>query len=95
MALKIDRLRLQVTVDGREVSLAPAEWKVLFALLDADGGVLDRATLLRRIVGEERSLDLKTRTVDQHIARLRRKLGPTGRQRIGTRWGYGYQYLVR
>jgi DNA-binding response OmpR family regulator len=58
--------------DGREVGLAPKELDLLLALLDADGAAVSRLDLLRRVWGY--SAAAVTRTVDTHVAELRRKL---------------------
>jgi DNA-binding response OmpR family regulator len=57
---------------GRSVELAPKELELLLALLEADGAAVSRLDLLRRVWGYAASV--VTRTVDTHIAELRRKL---------------------
>jgi DNA-binding response OmpR family regulator len=58
--------------DGRPVSLRPREYDLLVALCRRRGEVLGRAELLRDVWGYGN--DVVTRTVDTHIAELRRKL---------------------
>ncbi|MDP3541055.1 MAG: response regulator transcription factor [Elusimicrobiota bacterium] len=77
-ALRVDFARHEVKVKGRPVRLATKEFRVLELLLEADGKVLSRDALLERVWEHDAGLDLDTRTVDQHIARLRRKLGEAG-----------------
>jgi two-component system, OmpR family, alkaline phosphatase synthesis response regulator PhoP len=60
---------------GRPVELTPKEFDLLAALLRAEGAVVPREELLRRVWGY-RSL-VVTRTLDSHVAELRRKLEPT------------------
>ena len=88
--MSIDVDRHQVTVKGKLVRLAPKEFSLLRLLVEADGKVLSRDQLLELIWGHEKSMEIDTRTVDQHVARLRRKLGPEG-SRITTVPNFGYQ----
>jgi DNA-binding response OmpR family regulator len=61
-----------VTRAGESVSLAPLEFDLLVALLRRDGAVVSRLDLLREVWGYRAVV--VTRTVDTHIAELRRKL---------------------
>ncbi|MBI2384767.1 MAG: response regulator transcription factor [Elusimicrobia bacterium] len=88
--LAVDFARHEVTVEGRPVKLATKEFRVLELLLEADGKVLTRDALLQLVWEHDAGLDLDTRTVDQHIARLRRKLGAAGRL-IATVPNFGYK----
>jgi len=88
--LVVDFARHEVSVAGRPVRLATKEFRVLELLLEADGKVLSRDALLELVWGHDAGLDLDTRTVDQHIARLRRKLGAAGKL-IGTVPNFGYK----
>jgi DNA-binding response OmpR family regulator len=89
-AMTIDVDRHQVTVKGKLVRLAPKEFFLLRLLVEADGKVLTRDKLLELIWGHDKSMEIDTRTVDQHVARLRRKLGEEG-SRITTVPNFGYQ----
>lgn len=89
-AMSIDVARHQVTVKGKPVRLAPKEFSLLRLLVEADGKVLSRDQLLELIWGHDKSMEIDTRTVDQHVARLRRKLGEEG-SRISTVPNFGYQ----
>ncbi len=62
----------QVLLDGREVPLRPRERDLLFALLDRPGQGISRQRLLRQVWGYADGVD--SRTVDWHVAELRRKL---------------------
>lgn len=88
--LRVDLARHEVKVGGRAVRLATKEFRVLTILLEADGKVLTRDALLELVWGHEAGLGLDTRTVDQHIARLRRKLGAAGAL-IETVPNFGYK----
>jgi DNA-binding response OmpR family regulator len=58
---------------GEPVSLAPKEFDLLMALIRRRGAVASRAELLDE-VWEYANTDVETRTVDIHVAELRRKL---------------------
>ena len=77
-----------VQADGADVALTYKEYELLCALLEADGRVLTRDTLLSTIWGYD--FDGDTRTVDVHIRRLRQKLGEAG-SCIETVKGIGYK----
>jgi DNA-binding response OmpR family regulator len=59
---------------GELVALRPKELDLLLALLQHNGRVVSRTELLREVWGYETSV--VSRTVDTHIAELRRKLEP-------------------
>ncbi|OIO06036.1 MAG: DNA-binding response regulator [Elusimicrobia bacterium CG1_02_63_36] len=88
--LEVDAERHEVRIKGRPTTLTPKEFEFLRLLFRADGKVLSRDTLLERIWGYDKSMDIDTRTVDQHIARLRKKLRSEG-QRILTVTNAGYR----
>jgi two-component system alkaline phosphatase synthesis response regulator PhoP len=60
------------------VALTTKEFEFLKLLLSAGGRALSRDTLLEKVWGYDRSMEIDTRTIDQHVARLREKLGPEG-----------------
>ena len=60
---------------GDTVSLTPREFDLLLALLRRHGAVASRFELLEEVWGDENA-DVETRTVDVHVAELRRKLEP-------------------
>jgi DNA-binding response OmpR family regulator len=57
-----------------EIPLAPKEFDLLWALVEANGAAVSRARLMERVWGY--GADVLSRTVDTHIAELRRKLEP-------------------
>jgi len=89
-ALRVDFARHEVKVKGRCVRLATKEFQLLARLLEADGKVLTRDRLLEMIWGHEKDMEIDTRTVDQHVARLRAKLGAAAAL-IETVPNYGYK----
>jgi DNA-binding response OmpR family regulator len=72
--LTIDLDRLEVRRGGSVVSLTPAEFRLLRALVEARGRVLTRQVLLDSLYGPAQG-DALERTVDVHVGRLRDKLG--------------------
>ncbi|HXS99289.1 MAG TPA: response regulator transcription factor [Elusimicrobiota bacterium] len=90
----IDFERHETTVKGQVVYLAPKEFAILKLLIEANGKVLSREQLLRLIWGHDEDVEIDTRTVDQHIARLRRKLGSAS-DRISTVPNFGYQFKMK
>lgn len=74
--IELDSERYETRVRGKAVALSSKEYEFLKCLLEADGRALSRDQLLEKVWGYERSMEIDTRTVDQHIARLREKLGP-------------------
>lgn len=73
--LEIDFNRYECLVGGVLAPLTSKEWELLKLLVGARGRALSRPEILKEVWGYDRGLDLDTRTVDQHIARLRDKLG--------------------
>lgn len=88
--LEVDFERHEVKIGGKDVLLTPKEFEFLKLLIEAKGKVLSRDYLLERVWGYEKSMDIDTRTVDQHIAHLRRKLRDEGK-RIVTVTNFGYE----
>jgi len=76
------------TLDGTRIELAPREYDLLLALVRAQGEALSRERLLKEVWGIE--FEPGTNTVDVHVARLRRRLGPRGKELITTVVGVGY-----
>jgi DNA-binding response OmpR family regulator len=72
--VEIDPAARRVTVSGGEVHLTPLEFDLLLRLASSSGTVLSRERLLADVWGY--SYGSGARTVDSHVASLRRKLGP-------------------
>lgn len=77
--------------DGQEVRLTPKEFDLLVALVRRRGAVATRVALLREVWGHRAAV--LSRTVDTHIAELRRKLEehPGKPRHILTVHRYGYR----
>jgi two-component system, OmpR family, response regulator ResD len=80
-----------VTVEGEPVHLTAKEFDLLTCFLEHQGIVLSRERLLDIVWGM--SYPGGTRTVDMHVAQLRRKLGPV--DAIRTVRGSGYKLLAQ
>jgi len=76
-------------LDGAEILLTATEFKLLRTLLEREGRVQSRAQLLETVWHAQP--DIRTRTVDMHLQRLRRKLGSVGSW-IETVRGAGYRF---
>ena len=92
--IAIDFERHETTVKGQVVYLAPKEFAILKLLIEANGKVLSREQLLQMIWGHDVDVEIDTRTVDQHIARLRHKLRSAS-ERIVTVPNFGYQVRMK
>ena len=89
--LRVDEDARAVTVDGRAVPLKQLEYRLLLTLLRSPGVTWTRGELLRRVWGDE--AQGSTRTVDVHVAALRRKLGLT--RELATVYRVGYRFEPR
>lgn len=86
--LLIDRAARRVTVGGVPVALAAKEYELLVKLAGEPSRVFTKEQLLREVWGF-RSLG-RTRTLDSHASRLRRKLAAAGGDFVRNVWGVGY-----
>ena len=87
----LDRESHDVTVDGRPVELTAKEFDLLAFFMANVGVVVSRDLLLDRVWGQE--YPGGTRTVDVHVAQLRRKLGRP--DLIRTLRGSGYKAVSK
>jgi DNA-binding response OmpR family regulator len=90
--LSIDRATRRVAINGARIDLAGKEYELLVKLATEPYRVFTKEELLRQVWGY-RSLG-RTRTLDSHASRLRRKLqavadGPF----VINEWGVGYRLL--
>ena len=86
--LVIDSSRRTVTAAGKPVALTATEFNLLKALAEKEGRVISREDLLSLARGDE--VAVMDRTVDVHVAALRKKLGKHG-EVIETVRGVGYR----
>jgi len=89
--VEVDAAACSVRRASESVELAPKEFSLLLALLRARGAVVSRLQLMREVWGY--SAAVVSRTVDTHIAELRRKLeeNPTSPRHIITVRKTGYR----
>lgn len=89
--VSINTLARSVKKGGAEVALTPKEFDLLLTLVRRRGAVASRLELLKEVWGHQ--AEVMTRTVDIHIAELRRKLekDPSTPKHILTVWKAGYR----
>jgi len=88
----IDPARREVTVAGQPVELRAKEFDLLHAFAEHKGMVLTREQLLSRVWGYD--FYGETRTVDVHVAHLRKRLAASAGVRIVTVTGVGYKLVT-
>lgn len=79
-----------VRLDGQDAGLTRNEFDVLAHLVERQGRAISRAQLVEHALSPFDQRD--TRTVDSHIARIRKKLGAEAGAYIVTVWGIGYRF---
>lgn len=89
--LRIDLRRRDATIGDRRLALRPREFDLLAALARDPGVVLTRDQLLETVWGTD--FPGETRTVDVHVAEVRKQLGDGGPW-IETIRGYGYRLVA-
>jgi DNA-binding response OmpR family regulator len=90
-SVEINPASRTVTKNAQPVGLSPKEFDLLLTLVRRRGAVASRVELLREVWGHR--VEVMTRTVDIHIAELRRKLedDPSAPRHILTVWKAGYR----
>ncbi len=89
--LTIDPESHSATLDGKDLVLTPKEFEILLLFVSNPGRAFNREFLIERVWGGE--FDGIDRAVDNHIRRLRQKLGAFG-DKITTVWGVGYRFIA-
>jgi two-component system phosphate regulon response regulator PhoB len=84
----LDYDRHVVTVGSRIVDLTATEFKLLSVLMESQGRVQSRESILLEVWGSDS--EIEPRTVDTQVRRLREKLGIAGEQ-LQTVRGFGYR----
>ncbi len=87
--MKIEVNKCRVQVERAEVSLTSTEFKILSMLASKPGHVFTREQFINNIQGE--NIFVTGRTIDTHIAGLRKKLGAAANM-IETIRGIGYRF---
>jgi len=90
--LTVDPARHEVRRGNEAIDLTRVEFRLLSAILGADGRVLSRDQLLDAVYGQD-AADVLDRTIDVHIRRLRDKLDddPDAPRYVQTVRGVGYR----
>lgn len=90
--VRVDARSHTVERGGEPVSLTPKAFGLMLALLRREGAVASRGELLREVWGHRGRVF--TRTVDTHVAELRRKLeaDPSEPRHFLTVWKVGYRF---
>lgn len=89
--VKIDPARREVTVAGEPVTLRAKEFDLLMTFFEHPGIVLTREQLLNLVWGFD--FYGQTRTVDVHVAHLRKRMAGSQSVRIETVTGVGYKLV--
>lgn len=88
--LGVDFTRKTAWLDSRQMSLTRKEFELLAALVRHAGEVVHRGLLLKDVWGY--NPEVRTRTLDVHIRRLRKKMGSLSDTYIETIFGVGYRF---
>ena len=88
--LEIDVADKVALLDSSLLPLTRKEYELLLLLVENAGEVVPREVLLMRVWGY--GSGIRTRTLDVHIRRLRKRLGAYSAQYIETIFGIGYRF---
>ncbi|MFH8570227.1 winged helix-turn-helix domain-containing protein [Streptomyces sp. NPDC017993] len=86
--ITLDHGEQRMVVNGRSIPLTRMEFKVMAELLRSSGRVVSRDEL-RACIGDWAGSH--SRSVDLHVHRIRRKLGPGPAATLTTEWGVGFR----
>jgi len=87
--LQLDQKSHHVNIDGQEINLTGAEWKILVFLAEHEGMVMSRQQILYECLNYY--FEGSEKTVITHMANLREKLGTA--EWIETVRGFGYRFI--
>jgi len=95
--LLLDHAQRRAWINGREIQFTFQEFELLAFLAAHPSTVFTRAELVERVwhrtLGQDgRPVPRDSRTVDVHVSRVRRKLGPRHGQCLVTEYRVGYRY---
>jgi DNA-binding response OmpR family regulator len=88
--IELDIEKKRLFIDGERKDLTPIEFQLLHILLKNQGRIFARDQILDNVW---KDVSVTERTVDVHVTRLRKKLGPYGKYLI-SRKGYGYCFEI-
>ena len=91
--VKVDFEKYTATRQGESLTLSPKEFEMLRFLIRHRGNVVTRDRMLDEVWGYE--VYPTTRTVDNHILKLRQKIedDPANPKQILTVYGEGYKFV--
>jgi DNA-binding response OmpR family regulator len=88
--LSIDFDQQAAALDSERMTLTRKEYDLLSLLVQHAGEIIPREALLMQVWGY--GAEIRTRTLDVHVRRLRKKLGGYAEQYIETIFGIGYRF---
>ena len=88
--IEVDYVRKSASLDTHRLILTRKEYELLALMVQNAGEIIPRQVLLMRVWGY--SHEIRTRTLDVHVRRLRKKLGSYSEQYIETIFGIGYRF---
>jgi len=89
-SLKLDMEKMEVTINSKKIDITNTEFKILYELMKQKTRPVSRSYLRENIVGYF-DYGIEARTIDKHIASIRKKLKNYGK-RIVTVTGVGYKF---
>jgi len=88
--LVVDFDQQSAALDTERMPLTRKEYDLLALMVAHTGEIIPREALLMRVWGY--GAEIRTRTLDVHVRRLRKKLGVYADQYIETIFGIGYRF---
>ncbi|MDY0304748.1 MAG: response regulator transcription factor [Sphaerochaeta sp.] len=88
--LQLDEVSHLFSIDGNQITLTAAEWRIMSYLVSNSGILITRSQILENCF--DYSFESYDRIVDTHIKNIRAKMGPLGLEWIETVRGYGYRF---
>lgn len=88
---EVDPARLEARRGSETIALTRRELDLMALLARERGRIVSRRTLLQEVWGMGAPERVETRTVDMHVAKLRKKLGPEAAGLVETVRGEGYR----
>src|SRR5215813_13447732 len=88
--LQLDYAQQTAILDTERMILTRKEYDLLALLVQHAGEIIPREALLMQVWGY--GAEIRTRTLDVHVRRLRKKLGGYADQYIETIFGIGYRF---
>src|SRR5438477_4882708 len=88
--LSLDFDQQAAALDMERITLTRKEYDLLSLLVQHAGEIIPREVLLMQVWGY--GAEIRTRTLDVHVRRLRKKLGGYADQYIETIFGIGYRF---